>query len=313
MKFNLFPTPRLIGIDIQSDWLKVVILRKTRQAWVLENAGAAQIPPEIVSEGKIRHFDKISAILLDLMRALAVNQERVAISLPAMLVRMQRLTLPACLTEAEIETDILLHLQRDLPVTQDTLCMDYAVISSAGSIEADIFFAAVRQEHLLHYVDCIQTTGLRVKRVDVDVLALLRATHYGAPFITHEGELNALAYINNNMILLIIMDERQIVFHQQWEMLNAADLLLQLKTSVHLCLASQRRNALNKIGMIGMTAEQQSAAEMTKHSWCAEIVFLTPLARFEKSEVIEDALFKANPNAFLIACGTAMQEIPRWL
>lgn len=174
MAFYPFLQPLLLGLDIQAGGIFFVKLKRKGQAYHLERSGKMTIDGSIFSEDRVINWEYLGIQLTDFVLKHGLNGLKTAISVPSSLVRMQVIELPEGLTEAAMEAEIYLQLQRDLPGMRDVLHIDYTVLSRRAGV-GEVLFAAVRQGYLSQFIDCVDAAGLRVKKVDVDVLALKRA------------------------------------------------------------------------------------------------------------------------------------------
>ena len=179
-------------MDIQPDGIFFVILGG--------RSGAKALPSGIFTEEKITDWQKLNFCLAELVSEHRLNGMAAAISVPSTLVRMQTIHLPAGLSDADVEAEIYLHLQRDLPGMKDELHLDFTVLPQQAGFN-DIFFVAIRNEYNSQYIDCVQTAGLKVKIVDVDVLALERSLKCVLPFTSTDTNF-ILHSLNQDKFLL---------------------------------------------------------------------------------------------------------------
>lgn len=177
MYFFPFLIPALLGLAVQQDAIRLVQVKKTRRGFRLEMACSRPLPADAIVDGKLIQIEKISTLLMEMVTVLQANKRKVAVSLSASQVLMRQISLPADMTEAEIEAEIQIHIQRELPGLKDPLAIDFAVLSSEGGYQ-QIHFAAVRETYLACVVSCVREAGLSVKCVDVDVAARQRALQY---------------------------------------------------------------------------------------------------------------------------------------
>ncbi|TAK76172.1 MAG: hypothetical protein EPO11_04610 [Gammaproteobacteria bacterium] len=286
LTFSLFSKPLLIGLAIQHDAVRWVQLKKAKQAFLIEQAHSSPLPLGVVAEGKIKRVDALRSVLTDLVYRHRLEGRMAAISLPAHLVRMQRIQLPAGLSESEIEAEMNAHLQNELPGLSEALCMDFTVLpASRPGQDIDVFFAAARREDVEQYVECVQAVGVKVKIVDVDTYALKRAVCLLAGGEVRVGEVNAILHFAAHAATLIVFKAEEILFQQQWEVTEAVDFLLPLKQALQLFLPVQQ------LIVCGTNAPLHDVTSLGIAS-----IHRPPLAAPE----------------FLLAYGLAMREVPRW-
>lgn len=174
MPFLSFYRKAQIGLDIQPDAIRFAQLSKRRQRYRIHQLASHVLPPGIFVDGKIKQWDTLQWQLMALGEKYHWQGVAAGIALPINLVRMQQIQLPAGLSDSEMETQVYLHIQRDLPMT-DTLCADFTAVASQIDNRVDVHFTAARQEYVSQYTACVAASGLQVKLMDVDVYAKQRA------------------------------------------------------------------------------------------------------------------------------------------
>ena len=162
---NLYPfnSPSHLALDVQPDAIRLVQLKKTRRGFQLQLAQYEPLPPDTFADGRIKRWDALSTMLTDLANALNLRGRTVALCLPAQAVRMQRLTLPVGLSDEDIEAEINLQVQQDMPGLNEPLCIDFTFLPAADPTYREVSFAAVRETYLSSYVECARSAGFNVK------------------------------------------------------------------------------------------------------------------------------------------------------
>jgi Tfp pilus assembly PilM family ATPase len=248
------------------------------------------------------HWDVVRSYLTEFVMEQRLNGEEVAICLPAHLVRMQRISLPIGLSEAEIAMEIRLLLQRDLPGMKETLCIDFKILSQ-NKDEIDIFFVAMREEHLLQYVECAEAAGLRVKVVDVDVFAITRAVSGDLPLLRMK-ERHALVYFIDNSVTLVGFDAEIILFHQYWELTEAEDFSIQLNHYLQLNLSVYPPSGRMNLLIYGVNGNLSLSNN--------ESIVIHPIDPFAKMIWNKDKKPAIELSYYLLAYGLAMRQRPLW-
>jgi type IV pilus assembly protein PilM len=295
-------TPTLTGIDIQLHEIRLMQLRKTKSTFIIENIAKVMLPNSIFTDGKIKNWRALQTVMTEQVRVLGLKGAA-AVTLPANLVRMQRLSLPTGLSDTAIQEEITAQVQRDLPGVVEALSIDYTAVATAQAPYADVYFAAARQDYVSQLVQCVNQTGLQVKIVDVDIYALKRWVHFATAMPMRWGEVYALVYVCQHWALLLVYNSHEIFFHQQWE-ISANDLIAELKNRFQMCLAAFHHLTIHKLIVCGM----EDCASVIE----AEVYYPDLLASFKQSKLVDNVLLAQQTADFLIAGGAAMQEVPRW-
>jgi type IV pilus assembly protein PilM len=307
-----FSAPALVGLDIQPDSIRLVQLKKTRHGFLVEHVAAIPLPSPILMEGKIYHWDVLHAALGELVQALGIKGMAASIHLPARLVRMQQMQLPLGLSEAEIEAEIHTKMQRDLPGMTDALCIDFTLSTQKNRDYYDVFFTAARQQYLSDYTACINATGLRVKIVDVDMYALQRVVCFAFPPTATTNDVNAMVYVTNDMAAFVVFHAQKMIFYHHWDLSEATDFLPQLNSKIQLYLATDQQNTIHKLVVCGADHYFGGITNTTLPPWTVELCYPRPFARMTLASHLNAQFIAANETDFLMACGSALREVPVW-
>lgn len=297
MKFYPFFSSPILGLDIQPHELRLIQLRKTAKGFQAEKAAIIKMPPSIFTDSKIRNWDALHQVLAESVQELDLAGMTTAINLPVNLVRMQHMQVPVGIPDAAIMDEIKIQIERDFPGLGHSLSIDFKIIHPNESGYLKIFFVVTRQEYVSQYIDCINSTGLKVKVVDVDAYALKRIFN-----LNSSGEVSALACHVNLTASLTIFAEHEIVFHQQWDAGSESEFSSQLKNRMQVFLATFPDKKPSKL----MVYNNNQPALPSSLDF--EIQYPRPFAAIKfNQEINADHL-----SAFLVACGSAMREVPRW-
>ena len=309
MKFHdLFPHS-LIGLDIQPTCVRMLQVKKSRHGWVGERIAERRLPPEIHIDGKIKNWGVLSAILIEWIDRQRAAGMSAAIQVPAHMVHTKRIQLPRGLSADEIMAEIRLKVKRDLPGMTDALSIDFSeatLNAAADRADMEVIFTVCRQEYLLRYKECIETSGLRVKIIDVDAYALLRAA-YLDPALSSFSESLLFLHATPEKAALGVFHLHELVFYQTWDFISRQDFLQRLNSNMELCMTSAPSLMFAKVrasvhSSINMWLQQEPA-------WCDRIITIDPFAHLKLAKSFDLPLAS---NHFLIALGLALREVPLW-
>jgi Tfp pilus assembly PilM family ATPase len=338
VKFYPFSSPPLIGLDIQPGELRLIQMRKTRKTFVVEDASIIKLPETVFVDGKIKQWQELSLALRAGVEELACMNMAAAFSLPANLTRMQCLQVPVGISHAAIEEEIKVQVERDLPGLRDSLYIDFCISPSALAGYTNVFFVVTRQEYVSQYVDCLNATGLKVKIVDVDIFALKRILHFSSvkslimksnkhllinQAVNQEvnqivnqaikqEEITILICDINHILYLIVFTDYQIVFHQQWQAKKELELITKLKNQITTFLSE---SSSYKISKLRVYADDLLIAEIKNEAnanWSCEVDSLNDFSFIAWSQAVKEKIALKHRPSFLLACGAAMREVPKW-
>jgi type IV pilus assembly protein PilM len=172
---NKFKFKSRLGIDIQPDGIRIVQLKKKRRDFQVQLAIKLAVPEGVFVEGRIHDWEWVEQTLSAQVDEQGWRGMPVVIGVPDEKVCERRLTLPAGLSEADMESDIAMHIREEMSGFNEPLCMDFSVLSKSTPTSVEVQYAAVRESDLSPYLKSIRAAGLNVKIVDVESYALKRA------------------------------------------------------------------------------------------------------------------------------------------
>ncbi len=294
----------MLGLDIQATFMRLLQIKNTRQGWLVEKMVESKLPVDIACEGKITRWDILEEVLANWIAELGVAGMPVAIHIPSQLVHRQRLSVPEGFSTQEIMAEIRVKMQRDLPGMQDELSIDFSEMSTTNKNEREVMFAVCRREYLLRYQQCIEASGLRVKIIDVDAYALLRAIT--ADEILADQESVFFLHLTPESATLSVFHRQELMFYQSWY--SAQDCLLQLSSTLERCQAIAPTLMFDKLLVVA--PDFLTNCLMQDPIWHGQIVCINPFVSLSFAKSIDLAF--ANLSGYLIALGLAMREVPVW-
>lgn len=280
-----FFSPVMIGLDIQAHGISCVQSRRIRKngPYLIEQWLARKLPASSFQDGKIRNWEHIRSVLRGIVQESGWQGMAVAIQLPGNLVRMQKMRIPEGRREQAILQEIKMQVERDFGV-RDELAIDFHVQSSM------VHYVVSRMDYIRQYVDCINASGLKVKRVDVDLYVLRRL------FAQVDKEVQAIFFETNKHAFLVISDTHEILFHHQWNM--ETEIISEMENRIQKILA-MFPGKIKKLLFYGQHKMNLS------EEWNVEYADPFSLMRFKQDMQPENA------GDYLLACGLAMSEVAK--
>lgn len=312
MNLHYFSSTSLVGLDVQAREIRLIYLRKSRHEYLIEQAVVSELAAGIFVDGRIKQWDKFGAILTELVQMYGLTGTAASICLPVNLVRMQRLQLPQGLTDVLIEAEIKNQIERDFPGMTESLCIDFNISARNDGENVDVFFVVSRKEYIRQCVSVINSAGLKVKIVDIDVCALTRPFHLCPEFPLIQGEVYAIAYVSTHTASLIIFNADEMIHQQQWEMTDSADFLTQLKTHIQIFFALFRNISIHKLAIYGIKKYWQATMNDMDLALPFDVCYPDPFAIIKFGPYAQIKPDLENIGDFLVACGAAMREVPVW-
>jgi Tfp pilus assembly PilM family ATPase len=151
------------GVDINASDVRILLLRRQRGHFHVENFAVSELPPGAFADGKIRDAALVRDVLQKLVKQTRAHNCRAAFALPAQHVRFQQLAATAMLA------DKAAHFQ-NCAGFQGELCFDYH-----ASTPQTFLLAAARLEQVNQLAALAAQVKLDVQLITVDSYALARA------------------------------------------------------------------------------------------------------------------------------------------
>ncbi|VVC76661.1 hypothetical protein AQUSIP_19850 [Aquicella siphonis] len=307
-----FTSPPLIGIDIQSSAIRIAQLKKIAGGYLVEQAGAADLPEGVMTDDRVRDWSCITEVLSKLVHTYGLRGLAAAVSLPVSLVRMQYVALPCGMPQAAIESEIHAQVQKDFPGMRDALCVDFKIGPESSAGDPDVFFVAARREYVTQYMNAVNAAGLNLKIVDIDIHALERVLDMAAYGPGLNREAHAIVYVIREAVSLLIFWNDEILFHQHWARAEADENLAQLSSRIHLFHAAFPGKSISVLGCYSPDGHLESRLCALQEKWKPQVRCLKPFSRLLPGASLNEKWDQEYMTEFFVACGSAMREIPPW-
>ena len=161
-----------IGLDIGSNTIKLVQLKRSNQGLSLENFAITELVPEAIYEGGIHDTTEVTNTLQKLITDLQIKSKHVAISIGGHSVIVKKITLPA-MTDEELAESINWEADHYIPYDLVDVYLDYQILQvRADQGQMDVMLVAAKREVVDQYVDVARQAGLKPVVVDTDCFAV---------------------------------------------------------------------------------------------------------------------------------------------
>ncbi len=171
--------PSLLGIDISSTSIKVVELSQTDTGYRVESLAVEPLPANAVAEKNIQDVEAVGESLIKALKKSGSKCKLTALAVPGSSVITKIITMPANLSDAEMETQIELEADQYIPYPLEEINLDFQVLgeTEANPDTVDVLLAASRSENVEMRTAVAEIAGLTAKLVDVEAYTIEKATH----------------------------------------------------------------------------------------------------------------------------------------
>lgn len=195
----------LVGLDIGSDAVKAVRLKRWRGGWQL--LGAAEAP---LSEAGSTDPEAVTDAIRQALDTLRLRRARIAAALPGSAVIVKRLSLPA-MTPQELADAITWEAEQYIPFDLADVQLDYEVQpAQPGAAETDLLLVAAKKEKIAERVDAVLAAGRQPVVLDVEAFALVNA--YQASHPDREDPLVVLVHVGRAGAIICLLERGHLAF-----------------------------------------------------------------------------------------------------
>jgi len=185
MKIPFMAHKGLFGLDVGSNTVKLVQLKKTRKGYRLVKFGVKPLDPELIVDGSIVDSGRVAATVKELVAEQGVTEKNVAFSVSGHSVIVKKVVLPA-MTEDDLAETIKWEAEQYIPFDINDVNIDFQILGPAtpdtpgGAEKMEVLLVAVKKDKITEYTNMVAEAGLSPVIVDVDVFSLenMYATNY---------------------------------------------------------------------------------------------------------------------------------------
>jgi len=201
--FSIFQRkkPAIIGLDISSTAIKLLEFSKTSSMgrggaqYRVESYAVESLPANAVVEKNIADVDAVGETIRNVVKRSGSRAKHVAVAVSGSAVITKIITMPASLSDQEMEAQIQLEADQYIPYSLEEVNMDFEVLgtSEKNPEMMDVLLAASRSENVDDRVAAIEIAGLIAEVVDVEAYAMENAFTQIADQLPEHGENQTIA------------------------------------------------------------------------------------------------------------------------
>ncbi len=175
--------PTLLGIDISSTSVKLVELSKSDKGYSVESLAVEPLPANAVTEKNIQDVEAVGETLTRALKKSGTKCKLAALAVPGSSVITKVITMPANLSDGEMETQIELEADQYIPYPLEEINLDFQVLgeTEGNPDTVDVLLAASRSENVEMRTAVAEMAGLTAKIIDVEAYTIEKASSLLAP------------------------------------------------------------------------------------------------------------------------------------
>jgi len=166
--------PSLLGIDISSTSVKLVELSQSDSGYRVESLAVEPLPVNAVTEKNIQDVEAVGETLVKALKKSGSKSKLAALAVPGSSVITKVITMPASLSDSEMESQIELEADQYIPYPLEEINLDFQVLGETrGNPDTvDVLLAASRSENVEMRTAVAEIAGLTAKIIDVEAYTI---------------------------------------------------------------------------------------------------------------------------------------------
>ena len=211
--------PPLIGLDISSTSVKLMELSKTGKTYRIEGIGVEPLPASAVVEKNIAEVESVAESVKRALAKSKVKSKNCAIAVSGSSVITKKITMPATLSEDEMEGQIQLEADQYIPYPLEEVNLDFQILGETedNPETVDVLLAACRSENVDDRVAAVELAGLTPKIVDVEAYTVETAFSVMASHMPDQGvdKTIAIVDIGATMTSLSVIHDHRLIYTRE--------------------------------------------------------------------------------------------------
>jgi type IV pilus assembly protein PilM len=212
--------PPLVGLDISTSGVKLVELSEVGSSdFRLERFASEPLPRGAVVDGSIENVEQVSEAVRRAWKKSGTRAKHVALGMPPSSVITKKITLPAGLSEDELEVQVESEANQYIPFALEEVSLDFDVIGPVQNAPEDVevLIAATRKEKVEDRVAVAEAAGLKPLVMDIESYAARAAIDRVTAQLSKggQGQIVALFQIGAQVTHVSVMLDGQTIYERE--------------------------------------------------------------------------------------------------
>lgn len=209
----------VIGLDIGSGAIKLLQLARSGGGFRVDYFAHEPLPKGVVSDGSINDTEVVSETIRRAVKRAGTKAKHCVVAVSGSSIINRTITLPASLSELEMESRIELEAGQHIPYPLDEVNIDFEVLGMAprNAELVEVLLVASRKENIDMRRSVVEDSGLLAKVVDVEAFAVSNAYDelVSPRESVDDGQAVALLDIGSDSTSLIVTKERRLLYTRE--------------------------------------------------------------------------------------------------
>ncbi len=169
--------PPVLGVDISASSVKVLELSQAGEHFRVERYAVEPMPQNAMVEHSITEVDQVAQAIARAVKRSGTRLKHAALAVPGSHVISKIVSMPAGLSDRDMQTQIEMEADRHIPYPLDEVNMDFQVLGAAseGAEQVNVLLAACRKEIVDDYAAVADGAGLTPTVIDIETYAMENA------------------------------------------------------------------------------------------------------------------------------------------
>ncbi len=210
---------QVMGLDITSTSVKLLELSQNGGKYQVESYAVEPLSPNAVVDKTVADVDAVGDAIRKVVARSGSKATHAAVAVSGAAVITKVITMPAGLSDAELETQIQLEADQYIPYPLEEVNLDFEVIGPNARMQdqMDVLLAASRSENVDARVAALELAGLSAAVVDIESYAMELACSVLAEDWPNQGENQtvAVADIGATNTTLSVLHNNTIIYTRE--------------------------------------------------------------------------------------------------
>lgn len=209
----------LLGIDISSTVVKLLELSRNDGYYRVESYAVVPLPANSMQERNILSVEGVGETIKKAVKSSGTRSKLAAVAVAGSAVITKIISLPANLSEDDMEEQIRIEADQYIPFPIDEVYLDFQRLGATQKTSdmVDVLLVASRIENVDLRVNALEHAGLTAKVVDIEAYAMETAFSLIANQIPDGGDHKTVALVDvgATMTTLNVLHDHRIIYTRE--------------------------------------------------------------------------------------------------
>ncbi len=209
--------PAILGLDISSTSVKLLEIAQDGDKYRVQSLAVEPLPDNAVVDKNIQDVEAVGETIRKAVKRSGTKAKNAAVAVSGSAVITKVITMPAGLSDSELETQIELEADQYIPYPLEEINLDFEVIgeSENNPETVDVLLAASRSENIELRSAALALGGLIPKIVDVEAYTIENSSKLITHQMEDDAEIIALIDIGATMTSLNVVENNQLIYTRE--------------------------------------------------------------------------------------------------